>query len=113
MRNMQIEKEEIDHVAMNKAIGEIAQDAGQQKRQRHVSPKTTRMLPNEEGHNDEKCNRRNYDEEPVVSPERSKSCARVRHVNQTKEIRYYSERLIGVNEPQDDLFCPLIERVKR
>lgn len=29
MGDMQVEKEEIDHVAMNKAIGEIAQDAGQ------------------------------------------------------------------------------------
>jgi len=113
MGDMQIEKEEIDHVAVNKAIREIAQDAGQQKRQRHVSPKTTRMLPNQQGHNDEKCDRRNYDEEPVVAPERSKSCPGVCHVNNTKEVRHHYAGRIGVNEPQDDLFRPLIERVER
>ena len=36
--NMQIEKKKIDHVPVKKTIGEISQNAGKQKRKRHIAP---------------------------------------------------------------------------
>ena len=36
--NMQIEKKKIDHVTVKKTIGEISQNAGKQKRKRHIAP---------------------------------------------------------------------------
>jgi len=39
VRNVQIEKKEIDHVAIKKTIGEISKNSCEQKRQRRIAPK--------------------------------------------------------------------------
>ena len=111
--NVQIEQEKIDHMSIKKAIGKISQDAGEQKRQRDIAPNIGCSPPDEENQNNEKGDRRNYDEERIVVPEGTKRRARVRDVNQIEEIRDYNTRFVGTNEPQDQLFCPLIERVER
>ncbi len=36
--NVQIKKEKINHMPIEKAIGEIAEDASKQKRERHIAP---------------------------------------------------------------------------
>ena len=36
--NVQIKKEEIDHVPVKKAISKISQDASEQERERHITP---------------------------------------------------------------------------
>jgi len=43
-RNVQIEKQEIDDVTVQDAIGEIAQDAGQEQTERNPAPRVTRFL---------------------------------------------------------------------
>ena len=105
---MQIEEKEIDDVSIKKAIGKISQDAGQQERQRDVAPNVSRTPPEEKNQNNEKRDRRNYDEKRIVVPERTKRCARVRDVYQTKETGDQSARPIRVNESQNELFRPLI-----
>ena len=100
-------------MSIKKAIGKISQDASQQERQRDVAPNIRRSTPQEKNQNNEKCDRRNYDEESVVVPEGTKRRARVRDVDQVEEIRDHNARFVGTNEPQDQLFCPLIERVER
>jgi len=37
-RNMQIEKKEIDNVSVEKAVGKIAEDAGEQQGERNITP---------------------------------------------------------------------------
>jgi len=39
--NMQIEKKKIDYVTVKKTIGKISQNAGKQKRKRHIAPNIT------------------------------------------------------------------------
>jgi hypothetical protein len=111
--NVQIEKEKIDHMSIKETIGKISQDASQQERKRYVAPKIRRMPSHEEGHNDEKRDKRNDDEQSIVVPERPKRCAGICDVYQSKETRYHSTRLVGANEPQDHLFRPLIKGVER
>ena len=36
--NMQVKQQKIDHVPVKKTIGEISQNAGKQKRKRHIAP---------------------------------------------------------------------------
>jgi len=101
-------------MSIKKAIGKISHDPSQQERQRDVAPNICWSPPEEKNQNNEERDRRNYDEENVVVPEGTKRRAGIRYVNQNKEIRYYrAPRFLRTNEPQDQLFCPLIERVKR
>jgi hypothetical protein len=111
--NVQIEEEKIDDMSIKKAIGKISHDASQQERQRDVAPKIWQSPPEEKSQNNEKRDRRNYDEERIVVPERTKRRAGIRDVDQVEEIRDHNARFVGTNEPQDQLFCPLIECVER
>ena len=112
--NVQIEEEKIDHMSIKKAIGKISHDASQQERQRDVAPNIWWSPPEKKNQNNEERDRRNYDEKRVVVSEGTKCRGRIRDVDQIKEIRYYNApRLLGTNEPQDQLFCPLIERIER
>ena len=111
--NVQIEEEKIDHMSIKKAIGKISHDAGQQERQRDVAPNIWWPLSQKKNQNNEKRDRRNYDEESVVVSEGTKRRARVRDVDQVEETRDHNARFVGTNEPQDQLFCPLIERIER
>jgi len=113
VRDVQVEKEKIDYVPKEKTIGEISQDAGQQQRERYVAPNVSRTPSHEKDHNNEKRDRRNYDEKRIVVPERTKRCTGVRDVYQTKETGDQDPRLIRVDKPQDQLFRPLIERIER
>lgn len=100
--NVQIEEEKIDYMSVKKAIGKISQDPSQQEAQRDVAPNIRQSPPQEKDQNNEKCDRRNYDEESVVVPEGTKRRAGIRYVNQIKEIRYYrAPRLLRANEPQN------------
>ena len=76
--NVQIEEEKIDHMSIKKAIGKISHDAGQQERQRDVAPNIWWPLSQKKNQNNEKRDRRNYDEESVVVSEGTKRRARVR-----------------------------------
>jgi hypothetical protein len=111
--NVQIEEEKIDHMSIKKAIGKISQDASQQERKGHIAPDIYWSPPEEKNKNNEKRDRRNYDEESVVVPEGTKCCTGVRYVDQAKKVRDHHARFVGTNELQDQLLCPLIERVER
>ena len=54
VRNVQIEEEKIDDVPINKAVGKIPQNTGEQKRKRHIAQKIALSPPHEKGHNNEK-----------------------------------------------------------
>lgn len=111
--NVQIEEEKIDHVSIKKAIGKISHDASQQERERDVAPNIWWSPPQKKNQNNEKRDRRNYDEKRVVVSEGTKRRAGIRDVDQVEEIPDHNARFVGTNEPQDQLFCPLIERVER
>jgi len=51
--NMQIEKKKIDYVPIKKTIGEISQNAGEQKREGHIAPKITCPPPDQKRQDDE------------------------------------------------------------
>ena len=40
---MQIEKQKIDHVTVQEPVGQIAQDPGEQQRERNITPRIARM----------------------------------------------------------------------
>jgi hypothetical protein len=100
-------------MSIKKAIGKISQDASEKERKRNIAPNIWWSTPQEKNQNNEKCDRRNYDEESVVVPEGTKRRARVRDVDQVEEIRDHRARFLGTNETQDQLLGPLIERVER
>jgi hypothetical protein len=113
IRDMQIEEKKIDHVPVKKAVCKISQDPGEKKGKGKITPTIRCSRPQEEAQNNHQCDRRNGNEEGIVVSEGSKRCAGVSHVNQTEKIRDQNARLIRTNEPQNNLFGPLIERVER
>jgi hypothetical protein len=111
--NVQIKKKKIDHVPVNKPIGEVSQNAGEQQCKRHISPNVSMAPSHEQRDNDHKRDYRNRDKEAIIVPKRAKRRTGVCDVYQVKETGDQNARLIWVNEPQDQLFRPLIERIER
>ena len=68
-------------MSITKAIGKISQDASEKERKRNIAPNIWWSTPQEKNQNNEKCDRRNYDEESVVVPEGTKRRAGIRYVN--------------------------------
>jgi hypothetical protein len=110
--NVQIEKEKIDHVSVQEAISQIPQNPSEQQRKREVAPPIgLAVLYEQNRHNDQRDDR-NYNEESIVAPERSKRRTGIRNVHQAEEIRYDNARLKRADQSQDQLFCQLIQRVE-
>ena len=84
--DVQIKKEEVDHVSVKQAICQISQNAGKEKRQRYIPPQVRPPVSHQQNRHDDQCDEGNYDEESVVALERSKRCAGIRDVNQIEEI---------------------------
>ena len=113
VRDVQIEKKEIDHVPIKKAISKISQDPGEKKCQRKITPTIMCSRPQEQPQNNHKRHQRNDDEKGIVASEGSKRCAVIGHVNQTEEIGDQNARLVRADEPQNHLLGQLIQCVQR
>jgi hypothetical protein len=73
--DVQIKKEEVDHVSVKQAICQISQNAGKEKRQRYIPPQVRPPVSHQQNCHDDQCDEGNYDEESVVALEGSKRCA--------------------------------------
>jgi hypothetical protein len=112
-RNMQIEEKKIDDVSVEKAIGKIPQDAGEQQGERNIAPNVHRPPTNQQQHDKEEGKARDHHKKCIVVLEGAKSRARVRDVNQIEEPGDDSAVLIGFDEPKHTRLRQLIERVER
>ena len=111
--NVQIEKQKIDHMSVEEAISQIAQNPSEKKRKRYVPPRISSLVSHEKGCHDHQCDNGNDNEESVVALERSKGRARIRDIHETKEVRHDDARFIWTDRSQDQLLRQLIESVER
>ena len=110
---MQIEEQEIDDVTVQEAIGEIAEDPGQEQTESDPSPRITRFAAQEQnGHYNERDTGKR-DEETVVVPERAEGRAGVRDVDESKKIGNDNVRIGRIDEAKDETLRDLIEGVER
>ena len=111
--NVQIEKEKIDHVPVQEAIGQIPQNPCEQQRKREIAKSIRRSRSDEQSRHDRQRDDGDYNEESIVAPEGSKRRTGIRDVNQTEEIRHDNARIIRTDETQDHLLRELVQRVER
>jgi len=112
-RDVQIEEQEVDHMAVQKTIGEISHDSGQEQGKRNVAQPVPGALPKEQRQDENKRDTGKDDEKPIVVPERSEGRSGVGDVNETKKIGDNDTQLLRVNVAEDEPFRDLVERVKR
>jgi hypothetical protein len=65
----EIEAQKIDHVAVEKAVSEIAEDTGEKKAESNSAPRIARFLAHEQDDDDAERDAGKRDEEAVVVPE--------------------------------------------
>src|SRR5919106_5219776 len=111
--DMQIKEEKIDHVSVKQAICQISQNPGKEKRQRYIPPRVRRPAPHQQNRHNEQCDDGNYDEESVVSLERSKRSAVIGDVNQIEKARHYTASIVRADGSQYPLLRQLIQSVER
>ena len=111
--DVQIKKEEVDHVSPKQAICQISQNAGKEKRQRYIPPQVRPPVSHEQNCHDDHCDDGNYNEESVVALERSKRCAGIGDVNQIEEIGHYTASIVRAYRSQYPLLRQLIQSVER
>jgi hypothetical protein len=70
-------------------------------------------MPHQQNCHDNQGDERNYDEESVVTLERSKRRAGIGDVNQIKEIRHYTESLVRTYRSLHPLLCQLVQSIER
>jgi len=81
-------------VSVKDAICQISQDSGKEKCQRYIPPRVRPPVSHQQHRDDDQGNDGNYNEESVVSLERSKRGAGIRDVNQTKEVRRHNASIV-------------------
>ena len=111
--DVQIKKEEVDHVSVKQAICQISQNAGKEKRQRYIPPRVRPPVSHQQNRHDDQCDNGNYDEESVVALERSKRGAGIGDVNQIEEVRHYTASIVKAYRSQYPLLRQLVQSVER
>src|SRR6476619_942476 len=67
--DVQIKKEEVDHMSVKQAICQISQNSGEKERQRYIPPQVRTPVSHQQNRHDDHCDDGNYDEESVVALE--------------------------------------------
>jgi hypothetical protein len=111
--DVQIKKEKIDHVPMEEAISEIAENTCKKKRKRYIPPRVSPPMSHEQNRHNDQCNDGNCDKKRVVALERAKRRAGISNVYQGKKIRHDNLGVVRANDSQDQLLCALIQNVER
>jgi len=112
-RNMQIEEKKIDNMSVEKAVGKIPQNAGEQQGEGNIAPNIRRPTTDQQRHDKEQGKTRDRDKKCVVVLEGAKSRARVRDVHQIEEPGNDNARLIRFDEPKHTRLRQLIKRIER
>ena len=110
--NVQIKKKKIDYVSVKQAICQISQNTGKKKRQRYVPPGIRPPVSHQQNCDDDQSDEGNYNEEGVISLERSKGGAGINDVNQMEKIRHDDPRIVRINRSQNQLLRELIQCVE-
>ena len=111
---MEIEEQEIDHVTVDEAIGQVAHDSRQEQSKRHVVQRVRRPSPKEQSQNDNECDAGQDDKKRVVVLERSESRAVVCHIHEIEEIVHNGKLwILRMNVLEHQPFCDLVQCVKR
>ena len=111
--DVQIKKEEVDHVSVKQAICQISQNAGKEKRQRYIPPQVRPPVSHQQNCHDDQCDEGNYDEESVVALEGSKRCAGIGDVNQIEEVGHYTASIVRANGSHYPMLSELFQSVER
>jgi hypothetical protein len=111
--DVQIKKEEVDHVSVKQAICQISQNPGKEKRERYIPPLVRSPRSHQQNRHNDQCDDGNYEEESVVALERSKRGAVIGDVNQMEEIRHYNASIVRGNGSQYPVLRQLIQSVER
>ena len=111
--DVQIKKEEVDHVSVKQAICQISQNARKEKRERYIPPQVRPPVSHQQNCHDDQCDEGNYDEESVVALERSKRCAGIGDVNQIEEVRHYTASIVRAYRSQYPPLRQLVQSVER
>jgi hypothetical protein len=111
--DVQVKKEKIDHVPIQEAISEIAQNTCKKKRKRYIPPGISPpRLDEQNGHNHQ-CDNGNCDKKNVVAFESPKRRAGIGNVHQSEKIWHDSAGVVRTNESQDQLLRALIQNIER
>ena len=111
--DVQIEEQKVDHVSVEKPVGQISQNPGKQQSQRYIAPCIRRAAANEKANHEEQRDTRNYHEKSIVVFEGAKGGAGVGDIDEMKKTRHDSARFVGTDVRKDEMLGQLIERVKR
>jgi hypothetical protein len=113
-RHVQIEKRKIDHVSVEKPIGQVAHDPGEKKGQGEIPKSVARLCsPQKQGQDKNERNTREDDEKQIVVLERAEGSAVIGDVNDAEEIRDDDVNVFRPDMAQDQVLRELIKGVKR
>src|SRR6476646_10798233 len=113
-RNVKVEEEEIDDVAVDQTVGEISKHTRQQQGERYVPQRIRRATTQEQRNDEEQCQKAKDDKGEVVVFENAEGGTGVCYIHDVKNIRnHYVWRLVGDNKPKYKPFCDLIECIER
>ncbi len=111
--HVQIEEEEVDDVAVQETIGQVAEDAREEKGEGGVAPPVWCVMADEEGQHDDERDARKDDEEDVVVLEGAEGGAVVGDEDEREKFRDDEARLIRRDVMDDEPLRDLVEQVKR
>ena len=112
-RDVQIEQQKINDVAVQQPIGQIPKNPGEEQTERDIPPDVPGPPPHQQRDHEEQRHAGNGNEKSIVISEGTEGRAGVGHMNQIQEAGNNHPRLFRINRLDDQVFGELIDRPKR
>lgn len=107
----EIKQEKINYVTVDKSIGEVAENPGQQQRQGNIAPRIWPAFPHQQHQNNHQRNARDRDEKCILVLKRTKGRAGICVVHELEKLWF--QWFFRIDLFQDEIFRPLIQRGQR
>jgi hypothetical protein len=111
--DVQIKKEEVDHVSVKQTICQISQNPGKKKRERYIAPSVGPVMSHQQNRHNDQRDDGNANKESVVAPKGSKRGTGIGYVNQIEKVRHYNASSVRADGSEYPVFRQLVQSVKR
>ena len=112
--DVQVKEKKIDDIAVGEAIGQVAEDAGEEQSEGKIAPGIcVSLFPHEQGNDRDESDAREHDEKHVVVSKGTESCARVRDIYQIEPAGDDNQIRFLIDVTENPVLADLIESIKR
>jgi hypothetical protein len=112
--DVQVKEKKVDDITVGEAIGQVAEDTGEEQSEGQITPAIfVDLFPQEQGNDRNESDAWEHDEKRVVVSKGTESCARVRDIYQIEPAGDDDLIRFRIDVTENPILADLIESIKR